>query len=126
MICVSFNIETKRKELGLTLDELGKLVGVSKSTVKKWESGYIKNMRRDKIISLAKALQVSPMDILLSVEQSDTYIVEDVSPSKDIINNYKDFAHSIFSKTIPRNFGVLCIKDKLYLVDAAQMNFTTK
>lgn len=53
-------ISQRRKELGLTLEDIGKAVGVSKSTVKKWESGYISNMRRDKIALLASALQVSP------------------------------------------------------------------
>lgn len=58
------DIQSRRKELGLTLEEVGKLVGVGKGTVKKWESGFIKNMRRDKILLLANALQVSPLDIL--------------------------------------------------------------
>lgn len=35
-------IEHRRKELGLTMEEVANKVGVSKSTVKKWESGYIK------------------------------------------------------------------------------------
>ena len=57
-------IERRRKELGLTMEEVANKVGVSKSTVKKWESGYIKNMRRDKMALLAEALQISPMDLL--------------------------------------------------------------
>lgn len=32
-------INKKRTELGLTLEEVGNAVGVSKSTVKKWEDG---------------------------------------------------------------------------------------
>lgn len=36
-------IYNRRKELGLTLEEVGKAVGVSKSTVKKWENGFISN-----------------------------------------------------------------------------------
>lgn len=59
-----FNIQKRRKELGLTLEEVGNMVGVSKSTVKKWENGNIKNMRRDKIQRLANALRVSCTDIL--------------------------------------------------------------
>lgn len=44
----------------MTLEELGLKVGVGKSTVRKWETGQIANMRRDKIASLADALNVSP------------------------------------------------------------------
>lgn len=58
------NLENRRKELGLTLEEVGKYVGVSKSTVKKWETGYIDNMKRDKIALLAQILQISPLTIL--------------------------------------------------------------
>lgn len=43
-------IYNRRKELGLTLEEVGNAVGVSKSTVKKWENGFISNMRRDKMV----------------------------------------------------------------------------
>ena len=53
-------IRTRRLGLGLTLEDVGNAVGVGKSTVRKWESGDIKNMRRDKIASLASILQTTP------------------------------------------------------------------
>ncbi|MGU8470256.1 helix-turn-helix domain-containing protein [Clostridium perfringens] len=53
-------IREKRQELGLTYEQLGELVGVGKSTVRKWETGMIENMRRDNIIALSKALNISP------------------------------------------------------------------
>lgn len=59
-----FNIEKRRKELSLTLKQIGDYVGVSKSTVKKWESGFIDNMKRDKIALLAEVLKVSPLEII--------------------------------------------------------------
>lgn len=49
-------IKALRKMKGMTLEQVGNLVGVGKSTVRKWESGDIKNMRRDKIAGLAAAL----------------------------------------------------------------------
>ncbi len=57
-------IYNKRKELHLTLEEVGKAVGVSKSTVKKWETGYISNMKRDKIALLANVLQINPSELI--------------------------------------------------------------
>ena len=53
-------LKTKRKELGLTMEEVAHSVGVSKATVQRWESGEIANVRRDKIASLAKALKTTP------------------------------------------------------------------
>lgn len=57
-------IRERRLELDMTLEEVGNIVGVSKSTVQKWETGDIENMRRDKIVLLAKALKVSPLFIM--------------------------------------------------------------
>ena len=57
---VGQQIKKLREEKGMTLEELGNKVGVGKSTVRKWETGMIANMRRDKIEKVAQALDVSP------------------------------------------------------------------
>lgn len=57
-------ISERRKELGLTLEQVGTYVGVGKSTVKKWETGYIANMKRDKIALLAKVLKMNPTEFI--------------------------------------------------------------
>lgn len=64
-------IYNRRKELGLTLEQIGDYVGVSKSTVKKWESGYISNMKRDKIALLAKILQIAPTELISSEDDQE-------------------------------------------------------
>jgi len=71
-------IKNRRLELNLTLEEVGNHVGVSKSTVKKWEDGFISNMRRDKIAKLAKVLKINPVsfitgNIILQNENSNDY-----------------------------------------------------
>ena len=53
-------IKELRTAKGLTLEQVADVVGVGKSTVRKWETGMIANMRRDKIASLAKALGTTP------------------------------------------------------------------
>ena len=53
-------IKTQRVRMGKTLEEVGKEVGVSKTTVQRWESGEIKDMRRDKLVKLAHALDTTP------------------------------------------------------------------
>ena len=63
-------INNRRSELGLTLEEVGNAVGVSKSTVKKWEDGYISNMKRDKIALLAKALKLNPVILITGEDES--------------------------------------------------------
>lgn len=68
---MTVDIHSIRKELGLTLDDIAKFVGVTKSTVKKWESGNIKNMKRDKIMLLAKVLNVPPLAFIVAEKISD-------------------------------------------------------
>lgn len=53
-------IKALREEHGLTLEQVGNAVGVGKSTVRKWETGIIANMRRDKIAALAHVLHTTP------------------------------------------------------------------
>jgi len=57
-------LQLRRKELGMTLEDVGQAVGVGRSTVLRWEKGMIKNMRRDKIAALAKVLQMSPLEFI--------------------------------------------------------------
>ena len=58
------DLKQKRIELGLTMLDVAKAVGVSEATISRYESGNIKNMRRDRIEKYAKILHVSPSDFL--------------------------------------------------------------
>ena len=71
-------IKKLRISQNMTLEDVAQKVGVGKSTVRKWETGMIANMRRDKIAVLAEALNTTPAylmgwedDVPLVVEQSD-------------------------------------------------------
>lgn len=57
-------LRERRMELGLTLEEVAKAVGVSKSTVLKWETGTIEDMRVNKAAALAQVLNVSPLWVI--------------------------------------------------------------
>ena len=61
---IANKIKSRRQELGLTLEDIAQAVGVGRSTVRKWETGMIKNMGRDKIAALAKVLQISPVELV--------------------------------------------------------------
>ena len=78
-------IKARRKELGLTLEEVGKIVGVSKTTIQRWESGEIKNQRRDKIVKLAQALQMTPAQ-LMGWAETDVDLSSSLSQSNPSVN----------------------------------------
>lgn len=54
-------IHLARINRGLTMEELGARIGVKKATIYKYERGIIGNMKRGKIESLARALDVNPV-----------------------------------------------------------------
>ena len=53
-------MKTRREELNMSYQTLSEKVGISKSTLKRYETGYIKNMPVDKLEEIADALNVSP------------------------------------------------------------------
>ena len=57
---LSQKIRDLRAKHNLTLEQVAQQVGVGRSTVRKWETGMIANMRRDKIERLARALHTTP------------------------------------------------------------------
>ena len=79
---MSDKIRVLRNSLGLTLEQVGNAVGVGKSTVRKWESGDIKNMRRDKIAALARVLQTTPAYLMGWEEESTS---QSIPTGKNII-----------------------------------------
>lgn len=54
------NIKKARLNLNLTLDDVAKVVGVSRQTIQRYESGVIGNIPSDRIEKLAIALHTSP------------------------------------------------------------------
>lgn len=67
-------IKNRRKQLGITLEEIGDYVGVSKTTVQRWESGNISNMRRDRIQKLAQILKLDPQQLIGGEGQMSAFV----------------------------------------------------
>lgn len=57
-------IKGRREALGLSQRQLAKMVGVSNSTVARWESGDIKGLRKANIILLSERLYISEETLL--------------------------------------------------------------
>lgn len=113
-------ITARRTELGMTLEELGEKVGVTKSTVKKWESGFIKNMGRDKIQLLSKALNLSPI----------TFITGEIHPLTNIepLDSNKFYNIPLYN-SVSAGFGALAVDSiidyvPLYFDSFAEANET--
>lgn len=81
-------IRELRMAKGMTLEELGNAVGVGKSTVRKWETGMIANMKRDKIQKLADALGVPVWELMGWPDPDVNYYIE--SEARDLAQFLKD------------------------------------
>ena len=57
---IADRIRNRRLELGLSVDDLAKLLNKNRATVYRYESNYIKTYAPDVMDSLAKALQTTP------------------------------------------------------------------
>lgn len=65
------DLRQRRKELGLTMKQVADAVGVSEATISRYESGNIRNMRRDRIDKYAKVLRVNLLDMIEFEDQVD-------------------------------------------------------
>lgn len=99
-----YNLRTQR---GMTLEELGKKVGVSKSTVRKWEQGIIANMKRDKIAKLAFALGCSPAYLMGwdedAITTAETIQDEVLSASESLAAENVDLYNELLDLTLTRD-----------------------
>ena len=68
-----------RKSKGLTLDELAEMIGTSKQTIHRYETGAIANVPPEKVESLAGALGTTPSE-LMGWDDEPTVTYKNVMP----------------------------------------------
>lgn len=66
-------IYSLRKAKGLTQEELGQRVGVTKAQINKYETGVTQNLKRSVAEAMAKALDVSPGYLMGWTDESVTH-----------------------------------------------------
>lgn len=95
---LSRKIKELRLERRMTLEQIADIVGVGKSTVRKWETGMIANMKRDKIALLAKALGTTPAYLMGWKEETEQV----VSPSEPKLTEGEQMLLDLF-RQIPED-----------------------
>nr|WP_080396465.1 helix-turn-helix domain-containing protein [Enterobacter hormaechei] len=81
---LTFNdrISSRRKELGLTQQQLADAVGISAVSVYKWEAG-ITTPKGQNLFSLAEALRCTPTWLLYGTEEDEPLRADQLSPELD-------------------------------------------
>lgn len=65
---VGARMKARRLFLGLSLNEAGKRMGVTATTLKRWEDGYVKSIKTTKMLAIANALETTP-EALFGMEE---------------------------------------------------------
>ncbi|MGK8935268.1 helix-turn-helix domain-containing protein [Pluralibacter gergoviae] len=78
----SDRITSRRKELGLTQQQLADAVGISGVSVYKWEAG-INTPKGQNLFSLSEALHCSPTWLLNGTDSDEPLKAEDLLPQLD-------------------------------------------
>lgn len=84
----SRKVRALRAENGLTLEQVARHVGVGRSTIRKWETGMIENIRRDKIAKLAEALHTTP-DYLMGWDSKSKDVVVLSNDEEQLLDMYR-------------------------------------
>ena len=106
---VSERIKQRRKELGMSYQELADSTGISKSTLQRYETGSIKNIPLDKLDVLAEGLQTTALYILGKSEQTNAEIINSGIRSVPVFDSvsagFGAYADSRASSYIPTFVG---------------------
>ena len=108
-IPASERIKQRRKELGMSYQELADLTGISKSTLQRYETGSIKNIPLDKLDVLAEGLNTTALFILGKTEPTNAEIISsgicNVPVFDSVSAGFGAYADSRVSSYIPTFIG---------------------
>lgn len=85
---VGQRIKHRRKSLGMSADKLGEMIGKNRSTVFRYENGYIENMPLDIIEPIAQALLTTP-EYLMGWDDEEKATTENGNGSSDGMSEAK-------------------------------------
>lgn len=86
-------IRLKRKQKGMTQEQLGKAIGVSKMAISKYERNIVDNMGREKVIALSNLLDIPIVHFV------DTFDIEETTFEKISPQEFYDEVRLILNKT---------------------------
>ena len=105
-------IKQRRKELGISADELGSRLGVHRTTVFRYESGYIEKLPIDILEPIAKALQTTP-DYFFDWEEVEKTndILADIIVRLRSDNDFSDLVKTLYGLDAAKLSGIKSMLD---------------
>lgn len=104
-------IKKARLEKGYTQEELGKLIGVQKSAVAKYEKGKVVNIKRSVLKKISMVLDIPPVELVSDIEEKEKPINED-----GLSENMKALID--FAKSVPEDKAELVLRVMKSILEA--------
>lgn len=95
MESMSDRLRRLRVENNMTQEHVGKVLGVQKAAINKYETGNVENIKRTSILKLAKLYGVKPSYLLCFDEEIDEYKTTDfhiTADEKELVTNYRELS----------------------------------
>ena len=105
-------IRQARLAKNMTQEELGKIVGLQKSAIAKYESGRVVNIKRSTLQKLALALDLRGSDLIIENSAKEKPTVNDDGLSE----NQRKLIE--FAKTVPEDKAALVLQVMKSIVEA--------
>ena len=84
---IGARIKNRRKELGLSVEEVAKRLGKNRATVYRYESDFIRDVPYNVLEPLAKVLEMSPAELLTGVK--DAPVSDDAVRKERLLAGYE-------------------------------------
>ena len=119
---IGARIKARRKDVGMTQEELGKKIGVTKATINKYETGIVVNMKRPTVEKIAKALDVPPGYLMGWTDnqanvQTNNGVIGQNSGTVTVNNSERTLSKEEIE--LLRIYSVLDVKGRIRLIQAA-------
>jgi len=96
---IGLRIKSKRDEKGYSLQEVADKIGVTKSTVQRYEAGLIERVKLPVIAAIGDALGINPAWLLGKVDSPD--VPTPFADPSELGRPYFNFAKELQDKQIP-------------------------
>ena len=121
---IGIRIKNRRKEIGMTQEELGKIIGVTKATINKYETGIVVNMKRPTVEKIAKALDVPPGYLMGWTDnqanvQTNNGVIGQNSGTVTVNNSERTLSKEEIE--LLRIYSVLDVKGRIRIIQAAMV-----
>ena len=77
-------IRNRRLEMGMTMEDLGKAIGVQRSAINKYEKGLV-NIKSKTLVAIANALSIAPVLLMEDTDEDIEQYVTEVPQTKEAI-----------------------------------------